>query len=46
MHVKLVFESISDYFVRIYRPMYDRAAIFEIIDSLPIIRIEAEDEQK
>ena len=46
MHVKLVFESISDYFVRVYLSMNYRALIFEIINSLPIISNEAEDENK
>ncbi len=46
MHVKLVFESISDYYVWVYRSMNDRAVIFEIINSPPIISNEAEDEHK
>ena len=46
MHVKLVFEVISDYFVRVYLSMNDRSLIFEIINSLPIISNEAKDEQK
>ncbi len=46
MHLKLVFESISGYFVRVYRSINDRAVVFEIINSLPIISNEAEDEHK
>ena len=46
MQVKLVFESISDYFVQVYLLKNYRSLIFEIINSLPIISNEAKDEQK